>query len=1286
MKILKKLIISLFIVTLMFAQSGPEYRRSAVHNANLVRTVFGNWGVVGQPTGKGPRGAWLFDTNGYIGDISPMVGAEVSYHDSEYDTTYTFNSVVVCPVDRPRSEEESSSDGKLWTFEPVGGYINANQTSIAISTNPNSWPVTWPDKMTDTEDSGWRNSWNGYFGKGVFSADQESYYVMDDNNDEEYNYRSNTAGRTTGFPGYEFKPDANDATRNGLGLEVKVRGMQWQQFLASDVIFWLYEVTNTSTTDYNKVTFGMLCGTYLGVTSVEDYGEYDDDWSFFDVENDITYTGDFDNSCRRNPKWQGPVGLVGYAFLESPGNQYDGIDNDADNNVETYPALTFTAPLFTEADFDTLVYDIGDEVVVIDNDYNRSTVTITTDPQVIVTRGMTVTIVPGVTKFIEGNTIDEFYNVNQNVYDGIDNDLDGLIDENYIYHYRQIRMKQEADKYDIDKDGDRDEIINVVLYDELNPVSYIDYINGFGMDDPMIDEKRADGIDNDGDWNMDFDDVGADGKDNTNDFGEGDGLPTAGEPNFDATDVDESDQIGLSSFNYFTPSNEYPMDDDDLLWEWMKPGYFDLPTNIQGGEPVAGEDGDFIYGSGYFPLRAGETQRFSLALVYGHDMDDLYKNRQTVQKIYNSDYRFPSAPDKPTLTAVPGDEKVTLYWDRAAEKSIDPVTKEKDFEGYKIYKATDPDFNELYTVTNANGVVTGYKALEQFDIVNDIEGLFEAKSELFQEADGYTVNLGSNTGLQHSYIDNNVINGKQYYYAVVAYDRGDPNADIYPSENTKFISVQADGTIITDINTAVVRPQPTTAGYDPLNASTLLFHDEGPASGGISYNILNETLLTDHTYRLTFTDTKYDSIDNNDNDTLDLKDPEEFSPSTTTYTVMDITGHSETLEIDTAYIYLEKKDLIGSSILMAEADYPDDYIDITEFEIDTVRGRIKLINGSAYDKGDYVLNYQYYPVYQSPNIYGSPFSDETKDSDIFDGIELVFDNDWTIKKDETATFWNTEGDRFMDFSMRAFTSSFGARNMTGIPYPADYELRFTDSTVIGYLTPGTLITNVYSSLPSFLRPQPVKTNFYLYNMTDSLVVPFIFSGGTKNDADIYELSNGAMISTFFYLPDDADSLNAYYSWVINFRDQTAIRPRFGDGDILNIITKKPFRKGDVFEFTSEIPEIDTDLATNSLDDIQVVPNPYIVANNMEAPLPPAVTSGRGERRIEFRKLPTDAKVYIFTSAGSLVRTLNHNGDIHNGTLAWDLKSSENLDVAFGVFFYVIESEAGKKSGKVAVIK
>mgnify|MGYP006940457158 CR=1 FL=1 len=73
-------------------------------------------------------------------------------------------------------------------------------------------------------------------------------------------------------------------------------------------------------------------------------------------------------------------------------------------------------------------------------------------------------------------------------------------------HYRQRRVDQNG----------------VVLFDTLNPVAYKDYRRGLGIDDPLIDEARNDGLDNDGDWNPETDDVGSDGKPGTNDYGEND--------------------------------------------------------------------------------------------------------------------------------------------------------------------------------------------------------------------------------------------------------------------------------------------------------------------------------------------------------------------------------------------------------------------------------------------------------------------------------------------------------------------------------------------------------------------------------------------------------------------------------------------------------------------------------------------------------------------------------------------------------------------------------------------
>jgi len=1278
-KALKFSLLLLFVPYLCLAQSGREYRRYAVHNANLVKTVFGNWGVIGQPREKGPRGSWIYDNNGYIGDVSPMVGVEVTTTDTAGNPV-TFHSVVVCPVDRPTTQREESPTGKFWGFEPVAGYFNEAQEKIAMSTNPNSWPPYWPDKMDDPDDPGWPGSWNGFFGKES-RADQESYFVMDDNNDEEFNYAHNNKF------GVAFKPDSTNPFRNGLGLVVKVRGMQWKQFLAQDCIFWLYEITNTSTTDYERVVFGALVGTYVGVTGTDDSPhEYDDDWSFFDVERDLTYTGDYPDDNSRNPNWVGPVGIVGYAFLESPGNPYDGIDNDGD--ADDYPNIPYTAPLFEESDFDSVLINPGDKIVLIDKDYSRTVVTVPPYDTTFITCGRPIHIIPGITKLVEGNVIVDKRGkriVNPNAYDGIDNDLDGLIDENYYLHYHQIRLDQKGN----------------VLIDRFNPVRHKDYIHGLGLNDPLIDERRDDGIDNDGDWNPEFDDVGTDGVPDTGDFGEGDGRPTPGEPNFDQTDVDESDQIGLTSFEYFTPASNIAMGDDEDLWKRLTPGYFEVPSSIQFNEPVQGEDGDFIYGSGYFPLRAGQTERFSLALVYGggeggrkKDMEDLLKNRETVQKIYNADYRFPQPPDKPTLRVVPGDGKVTLYWDRKAEKSIDPVLKVNDFEGYKIYRATDCNFNDVRRITNADGVVEGYIPIAQFDLKNGIKGYFRPGPELFQDARGYSFYLGDDTGLQHSYVDTDVENGRTYYYAVVAYDRGDETRDIFPSENTKFISILPTGEVITDINTAVAVPNAEVAGYQPPESSVRLNPIRCVGTGQLHYQVVDEEALTGHTYRVEFWDTSNDGVDNDGDwdpstddvgadgipDTndpgegngkpdpgepnLDSRDAEEFMiPTTTCYSVRDLTDITESFVAnDTNFVSLSHQHLIEETITVT--DLFGEVIPPSKYVLDLDRGKIKGKNpGDLPADQTFNITYQYYPVYKSPFIQNSPYQSETRDSDIFDGITLVFNNHWQVTLIDSLSGWSDPGKAYR-YSFAPLEAQFGGRIVRGLRHPADYEIRFFDEIVD---TSGTL-----------LGAMPIPVKFKVWNATDSTYIDFLFIDTDRN----HTISPKDELA---FVEAGADG-EPTITWDMLFSSDRDTTYTFGRGDKLILRTTKPFRRGDVFEFTTEVPRVDPRAAQEQLDRIKVVPNPYVVATPHEPPLPPGITSGRGTRKIDFIHLPAKAKIHIFTSRGEHVITLHHDGDIYDGTVSWNLKSKENLDVAYGVYFYIVESPIGKKSGKFAVIK
>ena len=1150
------------------------FRKVGIHNGNLVKTVFGNWGVIAQPSNQGPPLAWKYDDNGYAGDVSILVGVELYF--PRFDSALgrvvvdTVHSVVICPVDRPggASGGETGSGGKFWGFEPVPGYANPTLQEpgkgVAMSHLPETWPPFWPDHPDWIDTTTGKPFWNGYFGKGITNADQESYFVMDDNNDEKYNRR------------YGFRPDSTDSTRMGHGLFVKVRGMQWSNVLAEDGIFWIYDITNEGTTDYRRTVFGFLVGTWVGAGGGSSGNtEWRDDLSFFDAAEDLTYSWDADKYIDKssNPKWIGSVGYLGYGFLETPGNPFDGIDNDGDSNNPGSPrfkAQDFPpSPLNPDGMNRVLSrFDPGpnpdfpnNKIVLIEvkkvysqmygvyqTVYERKVVSLDTlfkndtDTITVYSLGLPFVIWPG----------KELVEIPNN---GIDDDLDGLIDENFDLHYRQIRKTADGR----------------VIFDKLNPLAYKNYFTGRGLNDPMIDERRDDGIDNDGDWDPYWDDVGADGVPGTGDFGEGDRSPTPGEPHFDATDVNESDQIGLTSFDFFVPAGAINMANDEEMWRRLAPGNWQVPEQYITGYV---EGPDFDAGSGYFPLTSKQTERFSLILFMGEDLKDLYFNKRVMQGIYDANYNFPRPPEKPTLRAIAGDRKVILYWDNVAEKSFDralaevyknkgeDVNKAYDFEGYKIYKATDPNFNDARVITDGFGNPVFYKPIAQFDLKDSVVGWFPL------DFNGVKFWLGSETGIQHQFIDTDVKNGVTYYYAVVAYDKGDAELKVFPSENSKYIQITSTGKLIFDKNTVSVTPNAPSAGFLPAGTDSIR-HIEGPATGNIYLYVLDPFKVKDnHTYRVVFKDSSFNRI-------------------TTAYSVIDITNQSNP---------------------------------------DTVVKWSRIFEG---------------------------------ETDLFDGMRLIFDNHWNIKFIDSLSGWNRSG-------MPKFTfTQFSAGAVRGKLYPADYRIEFYDEVVDTSMA--------YS--PLRIPAQPVK--FKVKNLTDDKYIDFIYVNVYNAFTKVRQISIG-----FYETYQNTSS----FTWAVIFQGDSAFTLP-GAGNVLTLRTTKPFREGDIYEFEVRANRIDPELAKAQLDKIRVVPNPYVVAERWEPPLPPGISSGRGPQKIDFTHVPAGATIYIFTSRGELVVTLKHDKDISDGTVSWNLKTKENLDAAYGVYFYVVDAPGiGQKTGKFAIIK
>ncbi len=1297
--------------TLMAQPFGdPTFRKHGIHDGNKVRTIFFNYGLVAGTVGGAPEGEWPIGSgNMYIGDVSPLLGVEGEQswidtfryagigHDTLMDRQgdlywkFDYLGNVSPPViangdtfsvrarvyhlfhsvgtsDGPRGWTDGpSSGGVSWTFEPIPGYANPDTDLVALSTDldndgpdgipssgdddglPDSWPSYWPDKLNDQEDPGWPGSWNGYFGKNVKNADQESYFRMDDNNDREFNYRlpGNPAS------GIVFRPDSVNDLRFGMALETAVRGLQWSHFLAEDAIFWLYDVTNKGTTDYQKAAFGMMVGTLAGGRC----GDSNDDLAYFDAENSITYS--FDAPPAYSPCFTGPVGYAGYAFLESPGNPFDGIDNDNDDEEGT-------APLFTASDFDSVVYHPGDVVIAIDeHDFSRQALTVGSDTLEFLSQGRLVQLVPGVTVFKEvvGNLLDD--------------DLDGLIDEDTLNHYAN-------------------RVNRVPPLEPLPPLRYWDFRQNLQITDLMLDESRADGIDNDGDWNPVTDDVGLDGVPATGDYGEGDGQPTSGyiyrdgqwvdtglpgEPHIDKTDVSESDQIGLTSFVYFTPPGKIRMNNDEQLWSNMTPGINvaeDIETN-----PV---DGDFIYAASFFPLPAKHTQRFSVALVFGQDFQDILNNKITIQEIYDNNYNFARPPDKPLVRAVAGDHKVTLYWDDAAEYSYDPVNG-YDFEGYKIYRATDFGFNEINTITDGFGTPVFYEPIAQFDLRDGIKGFFRGDPDRVNGAPYY---LGDDTGLRHAWTDTTVVNGQRYFYAVVSYDYGNVEKNIYPAECSKTI-IELKGQLTFDKNTVEVTPNATVAGYEPPSYSEVE-HLAGDANGTLEISFLDETAVQENAvYEVHFTDMSTDLIDN-DGDWIrgyDLNGDGQIDSSE----IIDDVGADGigpriwTQVNDSVWTAVNNPDYpgpdVGENDGKPTAGEPNlDLNDREELvEVTTGYTVIRTMNGQVdtllKNSANFHAGNADYSFLQD-NV-GLKEPDIRQESLVIDGGRYIFDNFWRVGVDLERTHFSRDSNQVtpqVTVDIDQFFNNKGGSNRIKMPH--DYEVIFYDHIVD---------TSLFYSAGFFRTLPETPINFKVYDLTaqDTMrLVGFKPVSGSR-DFLIY----------IFHETASADSFNTWY-FKIEYGDSTVIDssgsttviqtvPDLGGGDTLWVYTTKPFSHRDVFRYVTHAARTTSLNSEDWAAKVRVVPNPYLAAASWE-PVN-RFSSGRGERRIDFIHLPPRCTIRIYNIRGELIRVLQHDGNIFDGTVSWDLRTSEGLDIAYGVYLYHIDAgENGQATGKFAIIK
>ncbi|NQT27316.1 hypothetical protein HQ585_18325, partial [candidate division KSB1 bacterium] len=141
------------------------------------------------------------------------------------------------------------------------------------------------------------------------------------------------------------------------------------------------------------------------------------------------------------------------------------------------------------------------------------------------------------------------------------------------------------------------------------------------------------------------------------------------------------------------------------------------------------------------------------------------------------------------------------------------------------------------------------------------------------------------------------------------------------------------------------------------------------------------------------------------------------------------------------------------------------------------------------------------------------------------------------------------------------------------------------------------------------------------------------------------------------------------------------------GDVYQLGWNRPFFKRDSVMFSVSVDDaILASALDNEMEEIKVVPNPYVGTNVME---PALARSGLNQRRrLMFTHIPAECTIKIFTVSGVLIDEIAVENEPDNGIIHWDLKSKEGLEIAAGMYLYYVKSDkTGKeKLGKFAVIK
>ncbi|MCY3740231.1 MAG: hypothetical protein OXH00_04365 [Candidatus Poribacteria bacterium] len=745
---------------------------------------------------------------------------------------------------------------------------------------------------------------------------------------------------------------------------------------------------------------------------------------------------------------------------------------------------------------------------------------------------------------------------------------------------------------------------------------------------------------------------------------------------------DTTAKIPFTAHKRITISTD-PSTDAEIYALISTPGVEPLPANY--------DDQRFVQSYGPVEsLAPGDSFNVIIAVAIGEGLAGLQASADWAQKLYDDDYVAPAPPPSPLVTAYPADGQVTLVWEsegrwvdagvsKDIEEYVDVTDPEKIFEGYRVYRR-DVAYDE-----STGNPVEDWTMLMEFDKPS-ATGNFFTVSHVGKQSDAKIESIGDEPFFA-SFFKNAVYMIK--FNSSTSFEVVNTTLWEVMPYNAEFPADGGGYVVIKDPNTAEPHPDGTYRSGARIYFGGLYVQiSDGPSGPPVAGDIFrvvstpSQALGEDAGIKNFYTDegltngleytyavTSYDT--GNPKKALIAMESSQIETMVHVVPRAQPAGYRE----PTANIEQHGQ---GSVTVEPMVLAPNK---VTGHQYKIVWSGAKQIDASAYITG---------PGYQPPSyeIVNTTTNQTVVEQQSFD---------WYDPGHQAAVEALSPMFDGIVLKITGADVSYGTPDENPI-----LDVKLTAGTVTDWAvdiqSPGfgeNTWPNVWWS--TYYRPHTYSITF-----TDDTHVKVVDEDTgeeiqfSDQRAEGYAILTGSGWRDEYVRADTPDFFRIYIrGGYVYIRDPNQ---EISAGDVFTVEMggiSAP-RDGDEFLLTTKEETLDAENIEADLGKIRVVPNPYFVTNR-------AVLS-EGTDKIFFTHLPPHCTIRIYTLAGELVRTIEHEstelyspddrsaqGD-KGGTASFELLNRYNQALASGIYIYHVEARdesdtvVGNKIGRFAIIR